>query len=227
MVFAIISLCLCIGFALISVLLAYIAKTESADVIGNLPLMVLPTFAQVVMPLISMMAVCDLFSSEYQTGSVKSVLMRPVTRIKVYAAKVLAVFTLCFEFMLCIYLGAAVCSFVLTGGGDGLLYAAMAYLLDMVPLFVFILMAAFINQFTKGSTSAMFLCIIIYIIAKFGGIFIPVLDSLLFTGYLQWHKLWLGIMLPPATMLAKCSLLLGYGITLFSAGYCMFLNKEF
>ncbi len=226
-VFIIISVCVCIGFALISALIANLAEKEASDIIGNMPITVLPAFTQLVLPLIAIMAVCDLFSSEYRDNSIKSTLMRPVTRIKVYGAKVLAVFVLCVVFMLCIFVGAAACDLVILGSTDGIIHGLLAYLLDTVPLFVIILMAALINQFTKGSTSAMFLCIIIYILAKIGGMFVPVLDSLLFTGYLQWHKLWLGIMLPPATMLAKCSLIAGYGITLFSIGYCLFLNREF
>ena len=226
-VFMIISVCVCIGFALVSLLIANFAKADATEFIGNMPTTILPAFMQLIMPLIAIMAVCDLFSSEYQDNSIKSVLVRPVTRVKVYSAKVLAVFSLCVTFVLCVFAGAAVCDLVILGNTDGILHSMLAYLLDTIPLFVIILMAALINQFTKGSTSAMFLCIIIYILAKIGGMFIPVLDSLLFTGYLQWHKLWLGIMLPPATLLAKCSLMLGYGITLFSIGYCMFLNREF
>lgn len=226
-VLMIISVCVCIGTALVSVLIANIVNADAPSFIENMPLAVLPVFTQVIMPLVAIMAVCDLFSTEYYDNSIKAILVRPITRVKVYTAKLLAVFSLCVIFMLCIFIGATLCDVVILKSMDGVIHGLLAYLIDTVPIFVVILMAALINQFTKGSTSAMFLCIIIYILAKIGGIFIPVLDSLLFTGFLQWHKLWLGIMLPPATMLAKCSLMLGYGITLFSIGYYMFLKREF
>ena len=77
-------------------------------------------------------------------------------------------------------------------------------------------MAALINQFGKSATVSMFLCIIVYMVLQIGGIFIPQLSALLFTGYLQWHNIWLGTTLPFGTVIGKIALLLGYGLV-FSA----------
>ena len=72
----------------------------------------------------------------------------------------------------------------------------------------------------------MFLCIIVYIAAKAAGVVVPVLDGLLFTSYMQWHRLWLGAAVHLRELALKTLLLAGYGITLLSAGYWIFISRE-
>ena len=192
----------------------------------NVPMTVLPLFVSAVIPLIAMMAVCDLFSSEYHSLSIKAQLMRPVTRFAVYIAKILAPFVLSAAVLIGMFIVAAVCS-VFGGGSDGLLYAFGAYMIDLIPILILILMLAFINQLTKSPTSAMFLCIVIYVAAKASGFFSAAGSNLLFTSYTEWHRLWLGATLPLGALVAKSALILGYGITFFSGGYLLFLKKEF
>lgn len=231
-VLSIIGAAICVLFTLISLLAGrlvgrLINMNDIGSVVQNLPMTILPLFAQVIIPLVAAMAVCDLFASEYHDLSVKAQLIRPVTRFKIYMAKTGAVFVMCAIMSVVAFVVSAICNTVAVHSVEGLTYAFFAYLVDLIPLIIIIGLAALINQCTKSSTSAMFLCIIIYVLIKACGIFIPILDSLMFTGYMQWHKLWMGIPLPPMTLIAKCVLLLGYGITFFSGGYCMFLKREF
>ena len=183
-------------------------------------------FVSVFVPLVAMMAVCDLFSTEYHSLSIKAQLMRPVTRFAVYIAKILAPLVLSAIVLAAMFIVAAICS-AFGGGADGLLYVFGAYMIDLIPIFILILMAAFINQLTKSPTSAMFLCIVIYVAAKASGFFSAAGSNLLFTSYTEWHRLWLGATLPLGALVAKSALMLGYGITFFSGGYLLFLKKEF
>lgn len=226
-VITIISVLVCIAVALVYSLIDKAASGENLSLSINMPMMVMSFFTQLVMPLIVFMAVCDLFASEYRDLSIKAQLMRPVTRFKIYTAKLCAVFTLCAIVFMSIFVVSAIANLVFAGGGNGLWYSFGAYVLNLIPMCVIILMAAFINQFTKGSTSAMFLCIIVYILMKVVGILAPMLDSLLFTGYLEWHRLFLGTVLPADALIAKCVLLFGYGLTFFSGGYFLFIKREF
>ncbi len=227
LVLTIISAVFCIFVSLIASLAGKISNTEAASLLPAIPSTVLPFFMQFVLPLVASMAACDLFASEFRDRSIKSVLIRPVSRTKVYTAKLLAVFAICALMLLFIFAVSALCELLLFASAGGLWHALLSYLLDLIPLLVLVLMMSAINQFTKSSTSAMFLCIIIYILAKAAGIFAPILDSLLPTGYLQWHKLWLGSILPFGALFSKCLLLLGYGITFFSCGYYIFLKREY
>lgn len=225
-VLSVIAAVLCVVTMLILGLANKLLTASEVSFTVNLPMMVLPMFVSAVIPLVAMMAVCDLFSSEYHSLSIKAQLMRPVTRFAVFIAKISAALVLSAAVLFAMFAVAAICS-VAGGGTDGLLYAFGAYALDLIPILVLILMAAFINQLTNSPTSAMFLCIVIYIAAKASGYFSAAGSNLLFTSYTEWHRLWLGATLPLGALISKSALMLGYGITFFSGGYLLFLKKEF
>lgn len=52
------------------------------------------------------------------------------------------------------------------------------------------------------------------------------LSGLVFTGYMQWHKLWLGAGLANISIIRKILLMLGYGLTFTAVGYYLFRFKE-
>lgn len=225
-VLSVIAAVICVATMLALGLANRLVGTSNISFTVNMPMMVLPMFVSVFVPLVAMMAVCDLFSTEYHSLSIRAQLMRPVTRFAVYIAKILAPLVLSAIVLAAMFIVAAICS-AFGGGADGLLYAFGAYMIDLIPIFILILMAAFINQLTKSPTSAMFLCIVIYVAAKASGFFSAAGSNLLFTSYTEWHRIWLGATLPLGALVAKSALMLGYGITFFSGGYLLFLKKEF
>lgn len=225
-VFGIIVVSVCVIAAMIAALLRTVTASAELSIFINMPMVILPLMSVLVIPLIGIMAVCDLFSAEYYNKTVKAQLMRPVSRFKIYLSKVLAAWILCTVLMLLTFGVTAVCSLVL-GTADNTLYSLGAYLVDLIPVFVFILLAALLNQVTKGSTSAMFLCIIVYIGIKAAGIIFPIVDGLMFTSYLQWHRIWLGTAVTLRELLSKTLLLTGYGVTFFSGGYWLFISREY
>lgn len=225
-VLSIIAAALCVVTMLTLGLVNKLLGSSDVSFAVDMPMMVLPMYVSVFVPLVAMMAVCDLFSAEYHSLSIKAQLIRPVTRFAVFVAKITAPLLLSAIVLIAMFIVAAICS-IFGGGADGLLYAFGAYALDLIPVFILILMAAFINQLTKSPTSAMFLCIVIYVLAKASGYFSAVGSNLLFTSYTEWHRLWLGATLPIGALAAKAALMLGYGMTFFSGGYLLFLKKEF
>ena len=169
-VLSVIAAVICVATMLALGLANRLVGTSDISFTVNMPMMVLPMFVSVFVPLVAMMAVCDLFSTEYHSLSIRAQLMRPVTRFAVYIAKILAPLVLSAIVLAAMFIVAAICS-AFGGGADGLLYAFGAYMIDLIPIFILILMAAFINQLTKSPTSAMFLCIVIYVAAKASGFF--------------------------------------------------------
>ena len=71
----------------------------------------------------------------------------------------------------------------------------------------------------------MFLSILLFIGFNVLGIFWSNASGLLFTGYMQWHKIWLGTTLPFSALFPKIALLFGYGMVFFSGGYYLFLKR--
>lgn len=183
-------------------------------------------FIEIIIPFIVMMATCEMFSEEFQSKTIRAVFMRPIARYKIYLGKYFAVLTLAVVNMLVVMLAANLMDLLIVGNLNNLGYSILAYIIDIIPMMVLIMMAVMINQLVNNSTMSMFLCIIIYICLKLAGVYFTGLSGLVFTGYMQWHKLWLGAGMPVGTMISRIALLLGYGITFTSVGYYIFRFKE-
>ncbi len=192
---------------------------------GNTAISMMGLFVNWMVPLIMMMAVCDLFSTEFWDETIKASLMRPVSRFKIYTAKISAVLFLGIMNFAVICFAASAMELLVHGSVSSIGYTLSAYLLDLIPLLVVILMAVLLNHLCKSTTMAMFLSILLFIGFNVLGIFWSNASGLLFTGYMQWHKIWLGTTLPFSALFPKIALLFGYGMVFFSGGYYLFLKR--
>ncbi|QIB68532.1 ABC transporter permease subunit [Aminipila butyrica] len=197
--------------------------------LSNMPMNMLSFFIQIYIPLIIFMAACDLFAQEVQDGTIRASFMRPVSRFKLYVSKLSAVTIMSVVYLFVLFVLTTIIKLV--GGSNmasaaGLLESFFAYFLDIFPLIVLILFTAMINQFLNSPSLSIVLCVIIYIGLYILGIVVPQSSGLLFTGYLEWHNLWLGVTLPVFSMLSKIGLLLGYGLVFGCIGYYLFERKE-
>lgn len=201
----------------------------SASMLSNMPMSLLAFFIQIYIPLMVFMASCDLFTTEVHDGTIRAGFMRPVSRLKLYASKVSAI-----GIMAVIYLGlvfAVTTVMKLAAGGSSaasvsVVESFFAYALDIVPLLVVILFAAMMNQILGSPSLSIIICVIIYVGMNILGIIIPQFSVLVFTGYSQWHNIWLGVTLPFGAALTKTALLLGYGMIFAGIGYYLFERKE-
>jgi len=226
-VFLIIEAIICICVMLVQTAANKALSGSVVVQISNMAMGMLTFFIQVYIPLVVFMACSDLFSAEMQDNSIKAILMRPVSRFKIFFSKTLAIVLFAAQYLVALLLITSVLE-VISGGSIRDFWLNLgAYLLDIIPLTVLVLMAVFINQFTKSSSLTMFLCIIIYAILYVLGIIFPTASGLFFTGYMQWHKLWLGFTIPFSAMLSKIGILFGYGLVFAGAGFYLFDKRDF
>ena len=101
-----------------------------------------------------------------------------------------------------------------------------ACVLDLIPMAVLILFFALINQLVKGSSLTVLLCVVCYVALVVFGTYMPSVGGLVFTGYLRWHNLWIGVTLPFLSLLPRIGLLAGYGLVFGCGGYLLFDRKE-
>lgn len=226
-VFLIIEVLICICAMLIQFAATKVLSGNVVMQINDMARGMLTFFIQVYIPLIIFMACSDLFSTEMQDNSIKAILMRPVSRFKVFFSKTLAIIIFAAQYLIALLLITTVLSAISGGSISGFWLNLLAYLLDIFPTIVLVLMAVLINQFTKSSSLTMFLCILIYAILNVLGIIFPTASGLFFTGYMQWHKLWLGFNMPFTAMLSKIGILFGYGLVFAGAGFYLFDRRDF
>ena len=195
-------------------------------VLGSMQMNLLGFFVYAYIPLVIFMAACDLFSGEYHDGTIRATFMRPVSRAKQYFSKVTALVITAFVYLGVLLALTTVIGAVGAGTLSGLIESLPAYLLDLVPMVILALFAAMVCQISNSPSLSIILCIIVYIAMMVLGILIPQLSGCLFTGYMQWHNIWMGTTLPFGSLITKMGILLGYGMIFGCVGYYLFERKE-
>lgn len=206
-----------------------VAKLSDGEVAikSNLIMEMLGFVIEILVPLIIFMAVTDLFASEAQENTLKASLLRPVTRFKVMTSKAVAVYALACVVTLVMFVICSVMQIV-SGNSIGVIGVSfMAYVLDLIPLFGIVTLALFINVISKSPTLAMLMCIVVYVFFKYLNYFVSPMGQLVFTAYSQWHKLWIGSLLPFGAMLSKVGILFGSVLILYTLSYIIFDRKDY
>jgi len=227
LIFMIIEIVICVCVLLIQVAASRVMDGKVVLQINNLAMAMLSFFIIIYIPMVVFMASSDLFSVEMSDNSMKAVLMRPISRAKVFFSKTIAVSAFAVQYLIALLLITTILELISSGSGLRFWSSLGAYLLDIIPLIIVVLMAVFINQFTKSSSLTMFVCILIYAVFYIVGIFVPAASGLFFIGYMQWHKLWMGAYIPLTAMLSKIGILCGYGLVFGGAGFYIFDKRDF
>lgn len=228
-VLLVLGILVCLGRVGGSMLLSRISH-GIVNVQSNLVMEIFPFFAEILVPLVVLMAVTDLFSAQVQDSTMKAVLLRPVSRFKILTSKVFAAFTIGVLYFIVLFLSCVVIGIIFGGNAriaDNLLQSIAAYAVDLIPMFILALMAVVINLLCDSATLSMFLSIAIYAVMKYCDYFVPGTNGFLFTSYMQWHKLWIGAALPFGAMISKIGVLFGSGVIFYTVGYYLFDKKKF
>lgn len=228
LVFLLIGAGLCVASALRVLIANYLTNggVDREAILGSLMSSNLTFILLLFLPLMALMAAGDLFVGEGSDHTIRFSLMRPVGKGKLFFSKAAAVFLLCAFDLAVMYLVTTLTQVLLGGGTEGVFSSLLACLLDLIPLAVLILFFALINQLVKGSSLTVLLCVVLYVGLLILGTYFPAAGGLLFTGYLRWHNLWLGIALPLLSLLPRVGLLAGYGLVFGCCGYLLFDRKE-
>ena len=228
LVFLILGCAICVISALRVLLVNYLTdgSVDPAAVLGGLMSSNLTFILLIFLPLMAVMAASDLFVAEQADHTIRFSLMRPVGKGTLFFSKALAVFVLCAFDLAVMYLVTTLAQVGLGGGTEGVLTSLGACLLDLIPLAVLILFFCLVNQVGRGSGLTVLLCVVCYIGLLVLGTYLPAVGGLVFTGYLRWHNLWIGITLPFFSLLPRIGLLAGYGLVFGCGGYWLFDRKE-
>lgn len=227
LVLLIIAAAICVVSALRVLLVNYLTEggVSREAILGGLMSSNMPFVLLLFLPLMAIMAVGDLYVGEQVDHTIRFSLMRPVGKAKLFFAKSAAVFVLCAFDLLVLYLVSTLAQVCLGGGIEGVFSSFFACLLDLIPLAVLILFFALINQVAKGSSLTVLLCVVCYVGLLLLGTYVPSVGGLVFTGYLRWHNLWIGVTLPFLSLLPRIGLLAGYGLVFGCGGYLLFDRK--
>jgi ABC-2 type transport system permease protein len=216
---------------LLSALLLTFLRGTAGVVSGlgsSLPMLMLSWFTFGLTPLFLFMSAADSFSGELGAHTLKLALVRPITRTKVFASKVLAM-----AVYIAIQLGALWFVSVIAGwlvlGGDltgALPDSLKAYTAAFVPMVAIGLIAAMIAQWFTNSSGAMTVMLLIAAAAKLLPLVFPQVSLWSVFSYTNWYMLWVGAGASAGRLFTTFALLLAYCIMAYTAGAMMFDRQQ-
>lgn len=218
--------------AIVSFLSAFFISSIQAKLIFialdafSFPMIILSIFTNIILPLFIFMAAAELFSGEIADRTLKLVLIRPISRLKIFVSKVLAIGIYVIINLLVVFLVSTISSLVLKINIASISSVAFSYFVDIIPALILVIFSVFIMQFFRSSSAAVISSILIFIGIRVLSIFSNSFNNIMFTSYLDWHSLWLSAWSNPLRIINILFMVLAYGIILFTLGYYLFDKKE-
>ena len=193
----------------------------------SFPLMALTVFTNIFLPLFIFMTVAELFSGELGDKSLKLVLIRPISRLKIFVSKNVAIAIYIIINLLVVFIVSMLSSLLINGKSSfSISHIMFAYFIDIVPAVVLALFASFIAQFFKNSSGAIITSILAFIGIKILSLFISGLNNVVFTSYLNWYSIWSVGQFDFLRTINILFMVLSYGVIFFTTGYYFFDKKE-
>ncbi|MFS0726393.1 ABC transporter permease [Paenibacillus sp. 1P07SE] len=193
------------------------------------PLVVLSAFSYTLLPLFAAFVAIDMFNGEYSSNTMKITLTRPVSRLGVFSAKVIAIalfIAVNLAFVMVLSLSAGLIFNPWSGGWLGIARVVLSYAVTFLPVFVFILLVVLLANVVRGGLSVFFLSVLLFVGFMFLGIIIPGSSSFLVTSMFDWHTLWISEKPGVFKIVRQGLIMSGFGVMLFTAGYALFDRKD-
>ena len=189
-------------------------------------ILVLSVLNYTLIPLFTIFVCIDMVGGEFTSQTIKMVLTRPVSRVKVYLSKALAAATFIILNLLFVMVTSLIVSLFIKGTLAGFGRICVAYIASFFPLFVFALLTMLISNIFKGTGSAFFLSVLLFLACNIVGFFFGQLQSFLFTSAFNWYTLFLGSYINFHKIFRMFMALVGMGLMLFGIGCYLFDKKN-
>jgi ABC-2 type transport system permease protein len=194
------------------------------------PMLVLSVVVNTLLPLFTALVAIDSFSGEFSQKTMRITLTRPVSRFKLFSAKVTAIgiFILANLVLLLVFSLLAGLLFNTNSATiGGFAKTILSYGVSFIPMFVLSLGIVLLANLFKSGISVFFVSILAFILFKALGLVFIQYSGLLITSYIDWYSLWIANSFPFLKILRQFLIMAGYAIMLFTAGFYLFDKKEF
>ena len=222
------SLVFVIGWQLIMIGLRGFGMRGSVSL--SFPVEVLTVVINILIPLFTALITIDAFSGEFSHNTMKVTLTRPVTRFKVYAAKISSVFIFIFAILALVLVFSLFVGIIFNRNSSSwldFLRVVVIYIASGLPVMVLTLLIALLANIIRSGIAVFFTSIMLYLALYVLGIVFSRYSSLFFTSTFDWYSLWLADSIPFSKVIRQFILLTGLGTMLFTAGFYRFDKKEF
>ncbi|WP_312475383.1 ABC transporter permease [Neobacillus sp.] len=194
----------------------------------SFPLVILSLAVSFYLPLLLALCVSDMFAGEQEQKTLSFLLVRPLSRFKLFTSKIVCtgIYLLTLLMLVCL-------SSLITGAiwlenftFSGLLMSFTAFLLSWFPLMAIGILLVFLALWFGSSSKALTFSILLYLVMVvltylFPGIaqWLPAYDN-------DWYQRWINSGFTMVTM-GRTIYLVSFSALFFTVGYYKFSRKEF
>ena len=146
-------------------------------------------FFWLIFPLYIFMETMDVFAGEMSNLSIRNVLIRPVTRTKIYLAKACAVCAFILAQILFVGIFGAIFSGIMGDGALTVVRNIAAFIITFIPMIAFVFMASCVSQIVKNGLVGMLLCIFFLLVAYVLEALAPTISAFLFVRHVNMYKM--------------------------------------
>ncbi len=194
------------------------------------PMLVLSVVVNTILPLFTALVAIDSFSGEFSQNSMRITLTRPVSRFKIFTAKITAIVLFILATLLLLLIFSMLAGFIFNTNSatlDSLARTVFSYIVSLLPMVVLALGIVLLANLFKSGISVFFVSILAFIALKVLGVIFSQYSSLFMTTQLDWYNLFLVNSFPLGKIIRQFLIMLGSGIMLFTAGFYLFDKKGF
>ncbi|WP_243121157.1 MULTISPECIES: ABC transporter permease [Clostridium] len=160
------------------------------------PILVLSLMSNIVLPLFTALVTIDSFSGEFSHNTMKISLTMPITRLKLFTAKLISITVFILSNLFFVMIFSITAGLIFNSNTVTLLSIfriILSYTVTIFPMIVCALMVIFLSNIFKSGISVFFLSILIFMLFKFLSIIFFQYSSLFFISLFDWYKLWIMI----------------------------------
>ncbi|MGI6120588.1 MAG: ABC transporter permease, partial [Desulfosporosinus sp.] len=194
------------------------------------PILVLSVVVNTILPLFTALVAIDSFSGEFSQNSMRITLTRPVSRFKIFTAKITAIIIFILVTLLLLLIFSLLAGFIFNTNSatlGSLSRTVLSYFVSLLPLIILALGIVLLANLLKSGISVFFVSILVFIVLTILGVVFSRYSSLLITTQLGWYNLFLVNSFPLEKIVRQFLIMLGSGIMLFTAGFYLFDKREF
>ncbi|MBU5268937.1 ABC transporter permease [Clostridium cochlearium] len=194
------------------------------------PILVLSVVLKSILPLFTALVTIDSFSGEFSQNTMKITITRPISRLKFFTAKIVAIMLFVIANLLFVMIFSIIIGIIFNSNSFtfiGILRIFLCYVVSILPMMILALIIIVFCNILKSGTGVFFLSVLLFIAFKAMEVIFSRYSGIFFTSMLNWYNLWIISNLPFIKILRQFMMMCGYGIVLFTLGYYLFDKKEF
>jgi len=194
------------------------------------PILVLSIVVNTILPLFTALVTIDSFSGEFSQNTMKIALTRPITRLKFFTAKIVAIMFFALVNLLFVMIFSTIVGVIFNSSSftlQGIVRILVSYIVTLLPMAVLVLLIVVFTNIIGNGTGVFFLSVFVFIVFKIMEIVFSQYSGLFFTSMFKWYNLWIMNSFPFLKIFRQLMMMSSYGILLFTLGYYLFDKKEF